>query len=174
MKTLERPIQILNESNPAKEERIKYLDFLRVFSMMSVVFLHISAGTLRGNLLSPVWHISNFFTSFASVSVPVFFMISGATVLCISGSTSVKTILTKRLPKVLIPFIIWSLIAISYFAAMNYFSTGQFNITDIVSKLKNLPAKPATTHLWFIYALIPLYLLSPLLKKLMESVTEEL
>lgn len=72
MKTLERPIQILNESNPAKEERIKYLDFLRVFSMMSVVFLHISAGTLRGNLLSPVWHISNFFTSIASVSVPVF------------------------------------------------------------------------------------------------------
>ncbi|MDP4109834.1 MAG: acyltransferase family protein, partial [Bacillota bacterium] len=43
-----------------------------------------------------------------------------------------------------------------------------------INQLKNLPSKPAATHLWFMYALITIYILSPLLKKLMDSMTENL
>ena len=45
-----------------KKERIEYIDVLRVISMLSVVFMHTAAGSLRGNIGSLTWHVSNVLT----------------------------------------------------------------------------------------------------------------
>jgi surface polysaccharide O-acyltransferase-like enzyme len=150
-------------------ERIQYLDMLRVFAMLSVVFLHTAAGDLRADYGSSVWHFSNALTSLMSTSVPLFFMISGAVLLDTPKTLSVGYTLKRRVPRVLVPFLVWSLFAIAYYAAVGWGFGGAANWTASLSTLKNLPAQPTAVHLWFMYALIPLYLLSPIVKRLADS-----
>ncbi len=153
---------------------IVYIDILRILSMLSVVFLHTAAGSLRGNLGSPLWHVANVMTTLMSSSVPIFFMISGAMLLSSEKTQSVEYTYKKRLPKAFIPFVVWSLVAIAYYGLMGFLSTGQINWMDAASKLKNIASQPTTVHLWFMYALIPLYMLSPLLKKLVDALSKGL
>ncbi len=156
---------------PCVSSRIEYIDVLRVISMLSVVFLHTAAGSLRGNIGSPVWHFSNIFTSIMSTSVPIFFMISGAVLLSSNKTLSVQLTYKKRIPKILLPFLVWSIIAVIYYVATNFMASGSIDWKMIITKFRNLPAQPTTIHLWFMYALIPLYMLSPILKKLTDSLT---
>lgn len=157
-----------------QEGQIEYIDAIRIFSMLSVVFLHTAAGSLRGNLGSAAWHLSNIFTAVMGTSVPLFFMISGALVLGSSKTLSVEYTYKKRLLKMFVPFLMWSLVAIAFFEAMNLVVAGSIRWDVVMSKLKNAPRQATTVHLWFIYVLIPLYMLSPLLKKLVDGLTREL
>lgn len=152
----------------------EYLDVLRVLSMFSVLFLHTAAGSLRGAFTSPVWHTANILTGFMSTSVPLFFMISGALILSSEKTASLEFTWKKRMPKLVLPFLFWSFVAIAYFFVMDYRTKGVFDITLITGKLKNILGQPATVHLWFMYALIPLYMISPLLKKLADALDKKL
>lgn len=153
---------------------IAYIDILRILSMLSVIFLHTAAGSLRGNIGSPLWHVANIMTTVMSSSVPIFFMISGAMLLSSEKTQSLEYTYKKRLPKAFIPFAVWSLVAIVYYGVMGYLSTSQINWQDAASKLKNIMSQPTTIHLWFMYALIPIYLLAPVLKRLVDSLSEGL
>ena len=157
-----------------KNRHIEYIDVLRVLSMISVVFLHTAAGSLRGNLGSPIWHIANVLTTIMSSSVPLFFMISGAMLLDSDKTLSLGYTYKKRLPKALVPFLVFSILAVFYYAALSHVISGAVNWKDVLSKLKNITSQPTTVHLWFMYALIPLYLLSPLLKRLVDALTRNL
>ncbi len=169
-----RPREQASVNEGAHSGRIQYLDVLRVLSMLSVVFLHTAAGTLRANYGSLTWHFANLLTSFMSASVPVFFMISGALLLQSRRTLSVKYTLGKRLPRVLVPFLVWSLVAVGYFLLVHRGPDGSLDWAMAVEKLKNLPARPTAVHLWFMYALIPLYILSPFIKKLIDSLGRDL
>ncbi len=164
----------LKTTSPAKIQHIEYIDVLRVLSMISVVFLHTAAGSLRDNLGSPIWHLSNVLTAIMGSSVPLFFMISGAMLLDSDKTLSLGYTYKKRLPKALVPFLVFSILAIFYFAALGYVISDTVNWKDALSKLKNITSQPTTVHLWFMYALIPLYLLSPLLKKLVDALSRDL
>jgi len=157
-----------------RPERIQYLDVLRVLSMLAVVFLHTAAGTLRVDRDSAVWHFANVFTSLATASVPLFFMISGALLLRSPSTASVSYTLKKRVPRVLIPFLVWSLVAVAYYAYITWRTNGAPDWSLTVDKLKHLPSEPTAIHLWFMYALIPLYILSPFIKKLIDSLSRDL
>lgn len=165
----------LTTDRPVMENsHIEYIEVLRVLSMFSVVFLHVAAGSLRGNYGSAVWHFSNILTSIMSTAVPIFFMISGALLMNSKKTLSIETTFKKRLPKVLIPFLAWSFGAVAYYLLVNYVITGNLDTGSAVGRIKNMPGQATTVHLWFMYALIPLYIISPLLKKLVDSLTREL
>ncbi|MGR5959309.1 acyltransferase [Bacillus cereus] len=151
-----------------KKNYVEYVDVLRVFSMFAVVFLHTAAGSLRGNIGSGTWHITNALTTVFSTSVPIFFMISGAMLMRSSKTESLKITYTERLPKLIVPFIIWSTIAVLYFTPR------PIQITNVIKSILYMPNQAATVHLWFMYAIIPLYILSPLLKKMVDALSKEL
>ncbi|EJQ54879.1 hypothetical protein IEQ_00219 [Bacillus cereus BAG6X1-2] len=155
-------------NNGVKKNYVEYVDVLRVFSMFAVIFLHTAAGSLRGNIGSSTWHISNVLTTVFSTSVPIFFMISGAMLMRSSKTTSLKITYTQRLPKLIVPFIIWSIIAVLYFTPR------PIQITNVIKSILYIPNQAATVHLWFMYAIIPLYILSPLLKKMVDSLSKDL
>jgi surface polysaccharide O-acyltransferase-like enzyme len=154
--------------------RVQYLDALRVLSMLAVVLLHTVAGTLRSNYGSPQWHFSNVLTALATASVPLFFMISGALLLSSPHTASVGYTLKKRVPRLLVPFLIWSGVAVAYYLGVSWWLSGTPDWTAAVDKLKHLPARPTAIHLWFMYALIPLYILSPLIKKMVDALDRSL
>lgn len=162
------------KTNVAQDGQIEYIDIIRIFSMLSVVFLHTAAGSLRGNIGSGVWHLSNVFTTVMGTSVPLFFIISGALTLHSPKTLSIEYVWKKRLVKMIVPFLIWSLVAIAYFEVINLGNSGSFRWDIVIKKLKNAPSEATTVHLWFMYVLIPLYVLAPLLKKMLDALTRDL
>jgi surface polysaccharide O-acyltransferase-like enzyme len=154
--------------------RIQYLDLIRVLSMLAVVLLHTVAGTLRSYYGSSQWHFSNVLSALATASVPLFFMISGALLLASPQTASVGYTLKRRVTRVLIPFLVWSLIAVAYYLFVSWRYGGAADWNAAIDRLKHLPGRPVAIHLWFMYALIPLYILSPFMKKMVDSLDRNL
>lgn len=149
---------------PSQTNRYYYLDMLRVLSMLAVVYLHTAAPALRQFENMALWHISNAVTSLCTIAVPIFFMISGALLLSSSKTKSPQQLLLHRLPRVMLPFIMWSGIAV-------FFSYFEASPTTAKNMALSFFGTPAITPYWFIYAIIPIYLLSPLLKVLVDGLS---
>ena len=64
-----------------EKKKYYYIDFIRIFSMLSVIMLHVCADVLWAGKIDGVWHFSNILSALCSASVPLFFMISGAMLL---------------------------------------------------------------------------------------------
>lgn len=138
-----------NISNPT-QSHIAYFDALRVLSMVGVIFMHVASGPLR-EPMGITWHFLNIFVSFFFIAVPIFFMISGTVVLNSKKTNSVEYTLKNRLPKLLIPLLIWSVIAtlpmyLSPVAMQNGLQMEQY-----LKALATIPAKNIVIHLWFMY-----------------------
>ena len=133
-------------------------DLLRVLSMLGVVYLHTASGALRQSIGS-LWHFSNLVTSLATAAVPLFFMLSGALLLNQPQTASLHTLFRRRLPKLLVPLLAWSALVLLLMAAMGSPQAALEQLTSILGT-------PVLTPYWFLYALIVMYLLSPLLREL--------
>ena len=141
-------------------------DLLRVLSMLGVVYLHTAAGALRHPENPAVWHFSNLVTALATTAVPLFFMLSGALLLSRPETADPRVIFRRRLPKVLLPLLAWSGIIILL--------TSRGDPAGAASLLVNLFHAPVVVPYWFLYALVPMYLLAPLLKKMADGLTPAL
>lgn len=139
-------------------------DLLRVASMVGVVYLHTAAGALR-QLGTPLWHFSNLLSSLATAAVPLFFMLSGALLLSHPRTAELGTLFRRRLPKVLIPLLAWSGVVI---ALAGVLSGPQAALDKLIPLLNT----PVMVPYWFLYALVPIYLVSPLLKKMTDGLSE--
>lgn len=150
-----------------KPKHVRRLDFdlIRAASMAAVVYLHTAAGGLRQSEDMALWHLSNLLSSLAVAAVPLFFMISGALLLGSEKTDDPAYLLRRRLPRVAVPGLCWSLLVVGGV----WLSQGG---EAALLKLVNLPGISVITPYWFLYALIPMYLLSPLLKRLTDHMEE--
>lgn len=133
--------------------------------MAAVVYLHTAANGLRQSEDMALWHLSNLLCSLGVAAVPLFFMLSGALLLGSEKTDDPVYLLRRRLPRVAVPGLCWSLLVI---AGVWLTQGGEIALL----KLVNLPAISVITPYWFLYALIPMYLLSPLLKRLTDRMEE--
>jgi len=139
-------------------------DILRVWSMLCVIYLHTASGSLRILDCTAVWNFSNLIVAFATPAVPLFFMMSGSLLLNSDKTADLSHLFHKRLPKVFIPLCAWSTLVLLY-------HTVSGNASAALNSLINILHTPATVPYWFLYALIPMYLLSPMLRKMAEHLT---
>ena len=113
------------------------------------------------------WVTANFLETFFYWPVPVFFMITGATLLDYRQKYSTKIYFVKRIRKTVIPFIVWSIIA----ALINIFYAPQGNSNDILMIVNNIVN---TTYLdsvyWFFFPLFSVYLSMPIFSALTEKI----
>ena len=137
-----------------------YIDYMRIFAMVCVVFMHAASNALRMYLLSDNWMALNAVTSLAFCAVPLFFMISGQLMLTSEKTGQVGYVLRKRIPKLLVPLIVYSAIASAW---LIYLRTGDFTVGGWLETLKGGLTEPVMVHFWFMYTLIGMYLISPLL-----------
>lgn len=145
-------------------KRRKDYDLLRVGSMAAVVYLHTAAGTLHQLPLTPLWYFSNLIASLATAAVPLFFMLSGSLMLGAEKTADPGFVLRRRLPKIVAPGLAWSLLQIFFLWR------GQGGEAAL-SKLLNLPNTTVLVAYWFLYALTPMYLFAPLLKRMADNLT---
>ena len=145
-------------------QHIHYIDSLRVISAASVIFMHTAASGLRVGVLDAApyvtrgWHLMNLLTSFAFTAVPLFFMISGYLLFTDEKTKDVSHLFRRRLPRLVIPLAVWTVLT----AAWQSLTAGE-GALGILTRLRDALYGPVITPLWFMYALIVLYLLSPFL-----------
>lgn len=146
-----------------KSRRYDY-DVLRVCSMLGVIYLHTAAGALRSLNYPILWNFSNFFACLATPAVPLFFMMSGALLLKEEKTADLGYLFRRRIPKVLLPLLSFSALIVLYYL---FRGNGEKALTTAAHLLNTPPVVPY----WFLYALIPMYLISPLLKKMTDGMT---
>lgn len=144
------------------KERIFWIDVCRVIAIFGVVLIH-SCGEIfysYGKIPASYWLAANILDSFARVAVPLFVMISGALLLRPNNSPSVNLKnIGSRIGKVLLPLIIWSMF---YLWWVDYNTPNK--IIDPLEWLQKFLSQPVMYHLWFVYMIIGIYILLPILQ----------
>ena len=165
-------------------QRIYWVDLLRLMAMLMVIAAHsvdIYNATPQSDPMNGFW--GAFIGSLMRPSVPLFAMMTGLLLLPVSENA--KEFYKRRIPRVLIPMILWS--AVYYLIP---WLTGVMGLDKSVittlfpfvfapsqeagDALKNIALIPFTfngytTHMWYLYMLIGLYLLMPFLSAWLEK-----
>lgn len=139
------------------------MDVLRVIATWLVVLLHVNAdllGAWQGN--APLsWHGANVHGSLTRMAVPLFFMLSGA--LLVSRQESIGHVLRHRVVKIAIPLLAWSWF---YMLWKHGFTPADWpSWKGLVALLMHANHY----HLWFLYAMLGIYLCLPLLRAVMRE-----
>lgn len=139
-------------------QRLIWADVLRVVSIFAVILIHSAAPFLvRYNELGErIWWIGNIYDSLSRWCVPVFIMVSGAFILG-KNENSFLNFFAHRLHKVLLPLLIWSAI---YFGWDALSKERSLEWTAFFSRVS---FEPVYYHLWFLYLILGLYCLAPVL-----------
>ena len=164
-----------------KSERIFYFDALRALAILIVILLHIN-GHLAEIVHYTIYNIytlqgfyQTFVTNFFRIGVDLFLMLSGA--LLLGRSESIKTFYTKRIPRLVKPFVFWALVFTIMLFAASYFIPGIAGISDLglmgllqlfVDTL--LCRAPGSVVYWFFWMMLAVYIVMPFLNKWIRTV----
>lgn len=150
------------------------IDVIRFVAIFMVILLHSSGFPYR--FLNPSitgvdvvnWLSTTVYAAIGLLGVPLFVMLTGVLLLDPNRENeSLKVFYKKRLNRIGLPFIFWSVV---YFA-WSFSVLGQpLTLMNIVQGLAN----GAYTHLWYLYLLMGLYALTPVLRVLMKHLDRKL
>lgn len=139
-------------------KRVLYFSVLNVLACFGVVLLHCNGEAFWGFSKSLTWISGNLIETLFYFPVPIFFMLSGATLLGYRKKYSTPVFLKKRFTKTFIPFLFWSVVALFYVAILGGWQ--DWNPLHIVDNILNTRYM---TIYWFFIALFAIYLSMPIL-----------
>ncbi len=154
-------------------ERVVFLDWLRFIACFMVILVHciepFYLGGPEGTYIAS-WGDAFWVTVLDSAlrsAVPLFVLASSY--LLFPLKTDTVTFFKRRMVRVLVPFLIWSLL----YACVPMIGSG--GEIDVVGNLKTLSVNLMmhSGHLWFVYMLLGVYLLMPLLSPWIEKVSQK-
>lgn len=151
-------VKLLKSNIVETKKRIVYMDVLRIFAVFSMMLLHVSASNWdKADISIFEWHVFNIGDSFARFCVPVFIMLSGTMFLDNSREFSMKKMLKKNVLRLGCAFVFWS----ALYSVVMMFVTETFTLEYLVESFFC-----GRYHLWFVPAIIGLYLVTPFLRKI--------
>jgi surface polysaccharide O-acyltransferase-like enzyme len=152
---------------PSRKETILWVDLIRVVAIFLVVMIHVSGQVTNrwGEIPVDQWLIGNIYGGIARVAVPLFFMISGF--LLLPRTESLHAFYTKRMTRILIPFVVWSLIYLGWYCGNHAGTCTSSFVWDL------LLVQGTYYHLWFLYSIISIYLILPVLRLLIRPDTDK-
>ena len=141
-------------------ERNWGLDLLRILAAFTVVMLHASPQAyLDVEIASAPWNVMNVITGLCCWNVSAFFMLSGAFLLAPQKAMSTRTLYRKNIARLAAAFVFWSAV----YALTYCLLRGKGKWTFLNELLRG------HYHMWFVFTLISLYAVVPLLRKITES-----
>lgn len=153
-------------------EREGFLDKLRVAATCAVVLLHTITGVMDITDMSPFPFENRFFLVVLDLicwCVPVFVMISGYLFLAPARKVSMRDMLTRYCRRILLALFIFGVpyacleqIALEHTFKLGMLGKGFFMV---------LTGK-SWSHMWYLYLILVLYLITPALKWLLERTPE--
>lgn len=163
----------------SQQRDVYWVHLIRVMAVVFVVLLHASAQVLQLDVVfaSGQWWVGNVIDSALRMCVPLLFMITGF--LLLTKSEPLGTFFNKRLSKIAVPLLVWSAVYIVWLLLVESkdptpISPFSKEIADAVVSafpfsLLGLLFAPAYYHLWFMYALIGVYLCLPVMRVLVQN-----
>ena len=155
--------------NQLIKTRLYSIDLLKFLASIAVVFIHVQGNFRPYEMVqnTQLWDLELIIYFLCKWSVPIFIMCSGYFLLNDKKELSYTEFIKKRLSNVLIPFLAVSLLFTIHYQNMS----GSVSIKwAMIGFIKNILGYPASAHLWFIYPLIGIYLLTPLFKGIMDKI----
>ena len=155
--------------NKTNERSISF-DILRILSAFSVVVLHVSSMYLTKYGVSTTdFKTANFINSVSRFGVPVFVMISGAIFLSESKQITTEKLWKHNILRLFILYVIWSF---AYYVFQSlYLWKFDFWRHGLVRTITGCVY--ASNHFWFIFMIIGLYALVPILRTWLHHSTEK-
>ena len=170
--------------NNNNSNRIVWVDLLRLIAMLMVITAHCTDmynAAPQEDPMGGFW--GAFIGSFMRPSVPLFAMMTGLLLLPTRGSAT--DFYRKRIPRVVVPMVIWSVInyLIPYFTGLLGMDKSVISVMfpyvyepsqELGEALSNISMIPFTfnfytTHMWYLYMLIGLYLFLPFFSAWVEK-----
>lgn len=134
-----------------KRERDCALDFVRVISMLSVILLHATSTLIfaPSQYLLGGLSLAYIINQGVRYCVPLFFLLSGLSLELSFRPQSYGTFVLSRAKKIVLPYLCWT--TVYYIVLEEYYSVSELMQAILLGK--------AAPHLYFIVALMQLYLL---------------
>ena len=143
-----------------EKSKSNYYSLASVVSALAVVFLHVNSCYWDFSATEFYWKTSIIIRAVFYFAVPVFFMMTGATLLDFNERYSIKEFFIKRIYKTLIPFIAWSFIGVLFrLIYIKNLNISDINISFIINCL--IGGKGAVDVLWYFPTLFSVYLVIP-------------
>lgn len=138
------------------------IDTLRTIATLLVILLHVSAEyVIKGmndlTFDTSFW-IGNIVDSFSRICVPLFVLISG--MFLVGRNETFEQSYQKRASRILIPLITWTIIYLLYQISISFITD---NAIDIKSILISAILGNPFYHMWYLFMIIGLYLITPVI-----------
>ena len=144
-----------------KRTELVWVHWLRVIAICVVVAAH---GCAKGFTALPVrslaWQTLNVWEILARWSVPAFVMISGALLLDPERALPLRKLFGKYFVRIFTVLVFWSLVYALLFS-------GLYQRASLAAILES--ARQGHPHLWYLYMLLGLYLVTPILRPLVRD-----
>lgn len=143
-----------------------WADLLRVTAIFGVIVIHACGFFFYQFRAIPdvEWLWVNFVDSLVRCAVPLFVMLSGALLLEKSKGVAQLQDIFSRILKVGVPLVVWSVAYLFYVAS---YSGERIRFASLVEV-------PAMYHLWFVYMIVGIYTLLPVLQLIFIGFLERL
>ena len=146
------------------KERLWHADVVRIVACIMVVFMH---SPMPGDNLIPVF--ASALTYFSMPCIGLFFTLSGYLLMPIKATPSDSFMWSvKRVNKFLWPLLIWTFV---YLLVRGTFISG--DIGQIIRVLCSIPFSPQEGVLWFMYVLIGLYIVAPIISPWLQEIDKK-
>ena len=138
---------------------LSYGDTLRIFGTVAVALIHMCELFIKNpdSISRSDWWFCNFIASWSRSAVPLFIMLSGALLLHPSKIEPIKVFYRKRLHRIGIPLVFWSMFYMAYKAKF-----GRSGLT-IYEALQKTAQGLTYGHLYFLFVIAGLYLFTPVI-----------
>ena len=170
------------------KDRFFNFDILKCIAIIMVLFIHIVASELYGygKISGNRWMMANVIDSLSRICVPIFVMVSGFFLL--RKDEDVKIFFKKRFVKIIPKFFIYSVVFFIFviifkdvkndelFSVFFRKSTYKTIISIFFQKesyhnfFSSFFQGKVYYHLWYIYMILSLYLITPFLRKVMVKI----
>lgn len=142
-----------------------YMDVLKILACFAVILQHSVNVTSE---IHELWNWHYMFSYTGRFAVPIFVMVTGALLLDEDKTITVKQIIMKYIPRVLLP-----LIGIVYIIQVtDMMLTGTYTWKVIYRPIVSVLTNNVSVPYWYIYMLIGLYLMLPFIKKIISGASK--
>lgn len=156
-------------------KRIFWADLIRIIAIAMVIEVHAGDNIVylwgkapfKHDAIASWWLTSVTYKSLSSICVPLLFMISGY--LLLSSQHDIFIFFKKRIAKILVPLILWSVLYMWWDGA---FAESVSFVAGSKMAIRRMLDEPVYFHLWFIYALLGIYLVTPVMRRFVQAASD--
>lgn len=156
----------MNTKTTNKSSKILWIEELRILAAFAIILLHVASTRVKstGLLFEDCYVWLSFYHTITRFAVNCFIMITGALLLRPEKELTISVMLKKYLPKVIVLFCVWSAVYVVADNAKAIAGGAEISVSALCKSFIS-----GHYHMWYLYMLAGLYLITPILKEITKN-----